>query len=156
MAMESLLQVKDLTVRYGPVTATPFHAVEGVSFDIASGEVLGVMGESGCGKTSVALALLDCCPKDRPTFRGRSCFAGKICSRWTSAPFKWSAGQKLQWCIQSRNGVKPVMSVGMQIAEVVHAHGSWNWKRCRGKRAACSHALVSASTDRIFRPIRTN
>ncbi|MGO9470127.1 MAG: ATP-binding cassette domain-containing protein, partial [Isosphaeraceae bacterium] len=56
--VENLLKVKNLAIRYRSAEALAHDAVAGVSFEVARGEVLGVMGESGCGKTSIALALL--------------------------------------------------------------------------------------------------
>ncbi|MGC1170858.1 MAG: ATP-binding cassette domain-containing protein, partial [Candidatus Acidiferrales bacterium] len=56
--MQNLLQVMDLRVSYRGADAEVRDAVDGVGFAIAPGEVLGLMGESGCGKTSTALALL--------------------------------------------------------------------------------------------------
>ncbi|MGH9827548.1 MAG: ATP-binding cassette domain-containing protein, partial [Blastocatellia bacterium] len=56
--MENLLQVRNLRVRYQTAKLRPHQAVDGVCFDIAPGEVVGLMGESGSGKSSVALALL--------------------------------------------------------------------------------------------------
>src|SRR5215831_18986362 len=53
----SLLDVRNLTVRFGPVAA-----VEGVSFAVAEGETLAVVGESGCGKTLTALSVLRLTP----------------------------------------------------------------------------------------------
>ncbi len=56
--MPALLQVKNLNVSHLCADSSRHQAVENVSFEIDEGEVLGLMGESGCGKTSIALALL--------------------------------------------------------------------------------------------------
>lgn len=68
--METLLQVRDLMISYRSAGSTPSPAVRGVNFDVTSSEVVGVMGESGCGKTSIALALLGLLPKDQAEVSG--------------------------------------------------------------------------------------
>ena len=55
---ESLLQVEELVVEYAVGRNRCVHAVSGVSFDIAKGETFGLVGESGCGKSSVAKAIM--------------------------------------------------------------------------------------------------
>ncbi|MGH8908683.1 MAG: ABC transporter ATP-binding protein [Egibacteraceae bacterium] len=57
----TLLAVRDLRVEF-PTAAGPLVVCDGVSFDVAAGEVVGVVGESGCGKTIMALSLLDLVP----------------------------------------------------------------------------------------------
>jgi len=60
--MDSLLQVRDLHVRFLSAGATDHAAVQGVTFEISPGETLGLMGESGSGKTTIAMALLGLLP----------------------------------------------------------------------------------------------
>jgi oligopeptide/dipeptide ABC transporter ATP-binding protein len=71
---EPLLRVEDLHVSYaGRRGRPPVHAVDGVSFEVRAGEVLALVGESGCGKTSIARAILRLLEPDggRVRFRGR-------------------------------------------------------------------------------------
>ena len=78
--MQNLIEIRDLKVRYRRDNSFEFEAVSGVNFEIARGETLGLMGESGCGKTSIALALLGLLPKDAAAtgsvdFRGQNLLA---------------------------------------------------------------------------------
>jgi peptide/nickel transport system ATP-binding protein len=149
--MESLLQVKDLTVHYRSANSTPFQAVEGVSFDIAPGEVLGVMGESGCGKTSIALALLGLLPKDQAEVSGSVLFRGDNLLLMDERSLQRVRGAEISMVYQEPGiALSPVMRVGMQIAEVVRAHGGWNWKRCRDEARSTLTRVGLDSTDRIF------
>src|ERR1700722_6617575 len=74
--MHTLLAVENLNVYYRS-GASQQHAVENVSFEIGVGEVVGLMGESGCGKTSIALALLGLLSKERADVSGSVQFLEK-------------------------------------------------------------------------------
>ena len=64
-----MLSVRDLTVSIGPEGA-PVDIVSGVSFDIGKGEILGLVGESGCGKSMTSLAVMGLLPQPGPRIRG--------------------------------------------------------------------------------------
>src|SRR5271167_2600455 len=75
--MPTLLAVTNLNVRYRGPDGGEHLAVEDARFEIRSGEVLGLMGESGCGKTSIALALLGLLSKKQAHVSGSVQFLGK-------------------------------------------------------------------------------
>ena len=86
--METLLTVEDLKVHF-PITKGLFsrtvgyvYAVDGVSFNLKAGETLGIVGESGCGKTMTGLAIL----RLIDVTGGRVMFQGKNVSRMTMSP----------------------------------------------------------------------
>lgn len=76
--MPTLLKVENLTIDYLAPDGRAHRAVDGIDFSIASGEVLGFLGESGCGKTSTALALLGLLPADTTSVKGTAHFDGRI------------------------------------------------------------------------------
>ena len=63
-----MLSVRDLTVSLGPET-TPVDIVAGVSFELGKGEILGLVGESGCGKSMTSLAVMGLLPQPGPRVR---------------------------------------------------------------------------------------
>jgi ABC-type glutathione transport system ATPase component len=149
--MENLLKVRELTIRYRSAELTEREAVQGVSFDVAPGEVLGVMGESGCGKTSIALALLGLLSKEHVDVSGSIMFRDEDVLTMKERSLRKIRGTGISMVHQEPGIVlSPVMRVGMQIAEVAHAHKQWNWEKCRAEAHAMLARVKLNPTDRIF------
>ena len=149
--METFLQVKDLRVRYRSAESTERRAVDAVSFDIAPGEVLGIMGESGCGKTSIALAMLGLLRKDRTHVSGSIVFRGQDLVALDERSFRRIRGARISMVYQEPGvALSPFMPVGRQIAEVVHAHMDWGWKQCHTEARSMLSRVGLSSTDRII------
>lgn len=119
--MTPILQVEDLTVRY-PGAAEP--AVDGVGLRLGAGETLGLAGESGCGKTTLAMSALRLLPRGaevggRVLLEGRDVrqlsFGQLRAVRWASASVVFQGAM---------HALNPVRTVGAQIAEPLRLHGS--------------------------------
>lgn len=113
-----VLHVSDLTVRYPSARS----AVERVSFSLAEGEIVGISGESGCGKTTIALSILGLLPADAEVsgsirFRGRELLG---LPEWELQQIRGAAISIIFQ--ESALALNPVMRVGDQIAEVIRAH----------------------------------
>ncbi len=151
MIMEYLLQVRDLTVRYQPCRAHERLAVAGVNFDVAPGEVVGLMGESGCGKTSIAMGLLGLLPKGRATLSGSVRFLGQELRSMNENELQSIRGAGISMVYQeAAAALCPVMRVGDQIAEVIHAHRKWSWKCSRAEAGLMISQVGLPPTDRIY------
>ncbi|MEW6164454.1 MAG: ABC transporter ATP-binding protein [Pseudomonadota bacterium] len=114
----TLLSVRDLTVAIGD--SSP---VAGVSFDIARGETFALLGESGCGKSMTALALMRLLPSAARIAGGRVAFAGADMCALTEAEMRTLRGGRIGMIFQEPgSSLNPVMTVGAQIAEALGLH----------------------------------
>jgi ABC-type glutathione transport system ATPase component len=148
--MHTLLAVKNLSVYYRS-GASRQHAVEKVSFDIGVGEVVGLMGQSGCGKTSIALALLGLLSKERADVSGSVQFLGKELLAMDQSALRAIRGAGISMVFQEPEiALNPVMRVRDQVAEVIHAHKDLSWAQCRANAESVMARVGLPSTQRIF------
>jgi ABC-type glutathione transport system ATPase component len=149
--VENLLQVKNLTIRYRSTDLTQRAVVASVSFDIARGETLGVMGESGCGKTSIALALLGLLSRENAHVSGSALFRGEDLLAISEKSLQKIRGAAVSMVYQEPSiALSPVMRVGTQIAEIVRAHRKYGGQKCREEAFAMLGRVGLPSTERIF------
>lgn len=117
-----LLEVKGLTVDYKVQGAT-VRAVDGVSFDIAPGEALGLVGESGCGKTTAAKSLIRLLPPNGSVSAGTVDYAGTDLTRLSEEELRKLRWDEIAWVSQAAmNALDPMYRVGDQIVEVMQTH----------------------------------
>jgi peptide/nickel transport system ATP-binding protein len=118
---EPLLEVEDLSVRF-ETDAGSVHAVDRMSLSLEPREVLGIVGESGCGKSVTALSVLGLLP---PTARvtGRIQFEGLDLLRASRAQLRKVRGRKISFVFQEpMTSLNPVFRVGSQIEEALREH----------------------------------
>jgi ABC-type dipeptide/oligopeptide/nickel transport system ATPase component len=132
-----LLDVRDLVVTYVS-DAGAVRAVDGVSFAVHAGETVALVGESGCGKTSVAFALMRVmAPGARIGAGSRITFDGVDLPALDERAMCDLRGRKISMIFQEpASALNPVMKVGAQVAEVALLHGE------RSKRAAWDRAVA--------------
>jgi peptide/nickel transport system ATP-binding protein len=124
----NLLEVRDLRVSFGA-----HEAVRGISFDIAQGETLALVGESGCGKSATALSLMRLVPTPgRVT--GSLRFDGRELLDLSQQEIRAVRGQQISMIFQEpMTSLNPVLSIGAQIVETLRQHESLSkataWKR---------------------------
>lgn len=146
-----LLRVSGLTVRYGSVDRDVPPALSEVSFEVAPGEITGVLGESGCGKSTLALSILGLLPNDA-TAEGSIRFRDAELLGQEELRLRKVRGARISLIHQEPGlALSPVMRVGEQIAEVVRAHSGGSRQQRREQVDTILHAVCLADTRRITR-----
>jgi oligopeptide/dipeptide ABC transporter ATP-binding protein len=122
VAREALLSVDDLRIQFATERGT-VHAVNGISFDIAPGETLGLVGESGCGKSVTSLALLGILARNGRVVSGRAVFEGRDLLALSDSELRGVRGRKIAMIFQDpMTSLNPVLTIGRQIVEVLETH----------------------------------
>jgi peptide/nickel transport system ATP-binding protein len=116
-----LLEVTDLSVRF-ETDDGPVHAVDKLSFAIAPGEVLGIVGESGCGKSVTCMSLVRLLP-ETAVISGRAVFEGVDLLALSPRRLRQVRGRQISFVFQEpMTSLNPVFKVGRQIGEVLTKH----------------------------------
>jgi oligopeptide transport system ATP-binding protein len=130
-----LLAVDGLRVRFWTRRGT-VHAVNGISFDIARGETLGIVGESGCGKSVTSLAILGLLARNGKVESGTASFEGTDLIRQSDRALRSIRGREIAMIFQDpMTSLNPVLTIGRQIRETLKVHFDMNRKEA-DKRAA--------------------
>jgi peptide/nickel transport system ATP-binding protein len=117
----TLLAVEDLSVRFETDDGV-VQAVDGLSFSVEEGEVLGIVGESGCGKSVSLMSLLGLLPPSAKV-SGRAGFDGIDLLRAPAARVRRIRGREIAFVFQEpMTSLNPAFRVGRQVAEVLRAH----------------------------------
>lgn len=123
-----ILQVKDLKVYYR-LSQGVVRAVDGVSFDLNKGDTLGIVGESGCGKTTIAKSLLGILPRNGFISGGSIYFQGIDLAGLSVNEMRKIRWDKISMIPQNAiNALDPVYRVEDQIIEAINIHSSVNKK----------------------------
>jgi oligopeptide/dipeptide ABC transporter ATP-binding protein len=147
MFADHLLSLRDLRVRFRTPDG-PIYAVNGVSLDVDSGETLGLVGESGCGKSVTSLAVMRLLPGGRGcTVEGRVVFDGTDVLALPEKTMRGMRGRDLAMVFQDpMTSLNPVLTVGEQVVETIRAH------RRVGRSAARARAAELLELVGIPRP----
>ena len=139
---EKLLEIKNFNVRY-TTDKVISRAVNHVNLTINKGEVLGLVGETGAGKTSTALAILGLLPKYTSEIDGEIIFEGENLVGAKEKKMRSIRGKKISMIFQDpMTSLNPVFRVGEQIADVIKFHDS-----------KLSHAEVAEKVDNILKMV---
>jgi peptide/nickel transport system ATP-binding protein len=146
----ALLEVENLTLGYRTKNGY-LQAVDGVSFTLEEGKSLGFVGESGCGKTTLGMALMGLLPPNGSVRSGRILFQGEDLLRKTEEEMKRIRWKKIAMIFQAAmNALNPVHRVGDQVAEALLAHGEDLGKAEAMKQVEGLFQLVGLPKDRMM------
>jgi oligopeptide/dipeptide ABC transporter ATP-binding protein len=147
---ENLLEIRDLWVRFLVNDGQEFTVLDRISFDIAPGEVVGLLGESGSGKTTLALSLLQLLPPAARLAGGSVAFGGRDLLLLNEKQLREVRGAEISLVYQDSSVLNPVIKVGDQVTEVVRAHHRWTRQRAREEVQAALAAVGLGGSDRIY------
>jgi oligopeptide/dipeptide ABC transporter ATP-binding protein len=145
---QPLLRIRDLTVAFRSDRGE-VRAVDGVSLSLSKGTTLGLVGESGCGKTMTALACLGLVPEPGRIAAGEVLFEGRDLTRLGEDEIAPLRGSRIAMIFQEpMTSLNPVMTVGDQIAESLRIH------RAMSRIEARAAAVEMLARVRIADPAR--
>lgn len=144
--MKSCLQVEDLSVTFLS-QKKKVYAVQKISFDLFPGEVLGILGESGSGKSSIFQGLFHLLPSYAQVFYKRFQLQGKELTSLPKTSFRKLLGKKIGWVPQDPfAALNPYKKIGSQILETAFYH------RILDKPSALQRALLLLEEMGVFDP----
>jgi peptide/nickel transport system ATP-binding protein len=146
---EDLLQVRDLTVRFC-AEGREFTALDRISFDIAAGEIVGLLGESGCGKTTLGLSVLRLLPEAARATCNSIFFRGRDLCSLDEFRLRDVRGAEVAIIYQDSSVLNPVIRVGNQVTEVLRAHRTCTLRQAREEAEALFAAIGLRDVGRIY------
>ena len=129
----NLLEVEDLHVHFETSRGT-VRAVEGLSFEVARGEVVAIVGESGSGKSVSALAIMRLLPRLTGRTRGRISFDGQSLLDLDDEEMRQIRGRDISMIFQEpMTSLNPLLTIGLQITEPLTIHMGMNDAQARAR-----------------------
>jgi oligopeptide transport system ATP-binding protein len=128
----SLLEVQNLTTRFQTMDGT-VHAVNGISYNLEPGQTLGIVGESGCGKSVSALSVMGLIPKPPGKITaGHVLYRGQDLLSLREEEMERVRGNEIAMVFQDpMTSLNPVLTVGRQISEALVVHQGTGWKEAQ-------------------------
>jgi peptide/nickel transport system ATP-binding protein len=120
--MSHLLEVQDLEVKFA-LRSGDITAIDGVSFNLEQGEKLGIVGESGAGKSVTGFSIINLLSKPGYISKGRIMFEGQEISSWSESKMRTIRGNRISMIFQDpMMTLNPVFTIGFQMIETLQAH----------------------------------
>ncbi|MBP6214357.1 MAG: ABC transporter ATP-binding protein, partial [Pyrinomonadaceae bacterium] len=146
--MSQLLEVKDLQTQF-PTRSGLVKAVDGVSFEIGEGELLGLVGESGCGKSITALSIMRLIYPPGEIIQGSIKFKGEELTSASEDRLRQIRGNDIAMIFQDpMTSLNPVFTVGEQIAEALRLHRKLDKKQAWQSAIEAMQEVAIPAPDR--------
>ena len=147
---DPLLSIQDLHLVFD-TTRGQLKALNGISFDVRSGEVFGVVGETGCGKTVTGLSVLRLLPQTATIPQGRILFRGQDLLSLSEREMRKVRGGQIAMIFQNPgSSLNPVFTIGSQMVAIIRKHFSISKKEARARAEAMLEAVGLPDVQRIF------
>jgi dipeptide transport system ATP-binding protein len=150
MSAMALLEIENLSVAF-PAAGAPARAVDGVSFALAEGEVLGIVGESGAGKSVAMLAVMGLVAPPGEVTADRLVFKGRDLLRLSARARRELAGKSMAMIFQEPTAsLNPCFSIGFQLIEALRAHERISGRTARQRAIALLEQVgIPAAESRL-------
>jgi oligopeptide/dipeptide ABC transporter ATP-binding protein len=148
--IDQILIIEDLEVRFDTYAGT-VHAVNGMSFEVQAGEMFGLVGESGCGKSVTGLAVLRAIPSPGRIENGRIVFAGEDVMAKSEEEMHDLRGGRIAMIFQDPTAsLNPVFTVGNQINRQIRQHNDMNKKEAKKRALKMFEEVGLPDPERIY------
>ncbi len=145
----ALIAVTNLSIAYRTGRGL-LRAVDDISFSIAQGGSVGFVGESGCGKTTLGMALMGLLPGNASVLQGEILFNGRDLARFNEEQWREVRGSEIAMIFQAAmNALNPVIRVGEQIIEAIETHSPGISRKEAEQKAQTLFDLVELPRDRL-------
>jgi oligopeptide/dipeptide ABC transporter ATP-binding protein len=148
---DALLSVENLYIRFSTY-AGQIHAVNGMTFDVRQGEMFGLVGESGCGKSVTGLAVLRMVPPPGEIVAGHILFHGEDLLQKSDGEMRSIRGRHIAMIFQDpAASLNPVFTAGGQTTRIIRQHTSATRDEARQRALEMFDAVALPDPPRIFR-----
>ena len=148
---DTVISVKDLSVQYRSRDST-VYAIDHVSFDLERGKILTLVGESGCGKSTVGLSILRLLPTGGEITGGRVLLNGRDLATMDDKELRPVRGSQIAMIFQDPvAGLNPVIDIGSQVGEILTNHLGIPKKEAKARAVQILREVGLSDADRIAR-----
>ena len=145
-----ILTIEELEVRFDTYAGT-VHAVNGMSFTVEAGEMFGLVGESGCGKSVTGLAVLRAIPSPGRIENGRIIFAGEDVMAKSEEELQELRGGRIAMIFQDPTAsLNPVFTAGNQISRQIRQHNEMSKKEAKARAIEIFEEVGLPDPERIY------
>ena len=147
---KTILEVSGLTVSFEQATGST-TVVNDVSFEVLEGETLGIVGESGCGKTVTVLSILGLLPETGTIDSGKMIFEGSDLAKLPVEEIRKVRGSKIAMIFQEpMTSLNPVLTCGYQVAEALRLHLRMSKQEAKARTIALFEKVQLPRPEQIY------